>query len=266
MDWETKLAADTMEQLQQRARNALALIAANPESDRAREAEMLLGLIEDERARRSLPGNIRTFLEKCPKGFNDQKHAKQERDDKIAASQLCRVLLSKEAFANDDVSGLIASTKQVINKLNLIQGSFEKPKFLDGLSDEKVAPVFVKELKRLLHGENEGPERLETFSDYLHTIGLRKWTYGTYFLFLNEPERYMFVKPEGIKKAVEIAGFPVDYDSVPTAVIYRQILAFARWIEDRLKAEGNVDLVPRDMIDTQSFIWHMAPTGKFSRG
>ncbi len=266
MDLETKLAGETMDQLQARARNATALLASNPDSPKAPDAEHMLKLIEDERAKRSLPGNIASFLEKTPKGFNDPLHLKNERDDKVEASELCQSLLSKKCFEEGSVEDLIKATKQVINRLNLIQGRFEKPKFLDGISTIEAAPCFVDQLKKLLHGDGDGPERLEVFTDFLHTFGLRKWTYGTYFLFLNEPDRYMFVKPEGIKKAIEIAGYPVEYDSTPTAEIYRQILGFAKWIEERLKASGNPDLIPRDMIDTQSFIWHMAPTGKFSRG
>jgi hypothetical protein len=265
MDLAEKLTTETMAQLQARARNAADLIAKAPQSEKAARAEELLALIENERARRSLPGNIQTFLEKCPKGFNDPAHFKKERDDKVAASQLCQALLSREAFASGDVQGLLNATRKVINALNLIQGSFEKPKFLDGIAKDDVAPAFIRELEQLLHGPDTGPRRLEAFSDFLHGLGLRKWTYGTYFLFLSEPENYMFVKPEGIKKAVEIAGYPVDYDSAPTAAIYGQILSFARWVEGRLKAEGNPDLVPRDMIDIQSFIWHMAPTGKFAK-
>lgn len=63
MDWEAKLAADTMEQLQRRARNATAVLVANPDNSKGLEADRVLRLIENERARRSLPGNIQSFLE-----------------------------------------------------------------------------------------------------------------------------------------------------------------------------------------------------------
>lgn len=268
MDWEARLATDTMEQLQQRARNAAAVLAAHPDTPKGQEADRLLRLIESERARRSLPGNIESFLEAYPLGFDDPEFLRKERDDKVVASQTCRAALTPEAFdgaAAGDPNPLALEVKRIVSMTNLIQGSFEKPKLFEALQDAKHTHRFLAELGVLIHGEGEAPERLEAFSDYLHALGLRKWTYGTYLLFLNDPERCMFVKPEGLKKAVEIAGYALDYDPAPSAAVYRQVLAFAHWVESHLKQAGHQHLVPKDMIDVQSFIWHMAPTGKFAR-
>ena len=265
MDWEAKLKLDTMDQLQQRARNAAGVLAAQPDTDRGREADKLLTFIESERARRSLPGSIDSFLSKYPDGFQDDLFDKNERRDKVAASLECQTTLGSEAFEAGDIEQLIQAVRKVVNMTNLIQGRFEKPKLLDKIAEPQHSEHFLRELKALLHGHDPAPNRLEVFSDYMHTLGLRKWTYPSYFLFLNDPTSCTFVKPEGLQRAVKIAGYPVDYDSAPTAHIYSQILAFAHWIEGRLKNEGREELIPRDMIDTQSFIWHMAPTGKFRR-
>jgi hypothetical protein len=265
MDWATRLAKDTLAQLEQRARNANQIIQTQPDSPRAAEAKQLLDSIEKERAHRSLPGNIASFLDKYPLGFKDLAYLKAERDDKVAASQKCQQALSIEAFAQSEPGELIDSVRHLVNMTNLIQGSFEKPKLLDAIKDPSNSAAFVGALKGLLHGQDEVGDRLERFSDYLHTLGLRKWTYGTYFLFLHDPAHCTFVKPEGLKKAVEITGYPVNYDPAPSARVYNQVIEFAKWIWDRLSAQGNADLVPKDMIDVQSFIWHMAPTGKFAR-
>jgi len=265
MDWAARLANDTTAQLEQRARNANQLIQAQPDSPKAAEASQLLKLIEEERAHRSLPGNIASFLDKHPLGFDDPAYLKAERDDKVEASKACKQALSIEAFGSCAPAELIVRVRRLVNMTNLIQGSFEKPKFLDAIKDPANSAPFLAALRNLLHGQDEVGERLERFSDHLHTLGLRKWTYGTYFLFLQDPEHCTFVKPEGLKKAVEITAYAVDYDPAPSARVYNQILAFAHWIWERLRAQGNAHLVPKDMIDVQSFIWHMAPTGKFAR-
>lgn len=269
MDLEAQLARESLAQLEQRARNADRVIETQAGTPRAAAAEHLLALIFAERARRALPGNIASFLERHPEGFEDSSYLMEERDDKAVASNECRTRLSKAAFdaasTDEDIEGLIDSVVRLVMMTNLIQGSFEKPKLLDAIRTPSNQRAFVAALRELLHGEGEPAERLERFSDYLHTLGLRKWTYGTYFLFLHDPEHCIFVKPEGLKKAVEIAGYPVDYEPTPSARVYRQILAFADWIATQLRAEHNPQLMPKDMIDVQSFVWHMAPTGKFAR-
>lgn len=269
MDLETKLATETDAQLEQRRRNAKAICDNSPGTARADEAERIWGLIDKELDRRCLPGNIASFLEKYPDGFEDELFIKQERKDKLEASKECISDLSAQAFQSvedgSDPMILIGHIKRIVNMTNLIQGSFEKPKLIDAISNSDNSRVFLKSLEDLLHALGDAPDRLERFSDYMHTLGLRKWTYGTYFLFLAHPDKYIFVKPEGIKKAINIAKYPIKYDPVPSAELYRGILAFARKIESKLRDEGVESLNPKDMIDTQSFIWHMAPTGKYAR-
>jgi hypothetical protein len=228
----------------------------------------MLDLIDAERARRSLPGAIADFLEKFPLGFRDPRFLKEERDDKVAASELACSLLTPTAFESAQATGptlLIHDIKRVINETNLIQGSFEKPKFIDALQDPKNSAALLPALGLLMHGDGDAPTRLEAFSDYLHSLGLRKWTYGTYFLFLANPSNCIYVKPESLKKAAEKAIFDLGYDPAPTAQGYRRILDFAHWIEARLRQENLPELAPRDLIDIQSFIWFIAPTGKFAK-
>lgn len=269
MDWEAKLAKETDAQLEQRRRNAKHVHDSAPGTARANEAERIWGLIDAELDRRCIPGNIATFRDKYPGGFDDALFHKQERDDKVEASKECIRTLSLEAFQDvengSDPMLLIGNVKRIVNMTNLIQGSFEKPKLIDAITNPENSRAFLRSLHDLLHGPDEAPDRLERFSDYMHTLGLRKWTYGTYFLFLAQPDKYIFVKPEGMKKAINIAKYPIKYDPIPSADLYRGILAFACKIESKLRGEGVDSLNPKDMIDTQSFIWHMAPTGKYAR-
>ena len=269
MDWEATLAKSSDADLEARARNAKAQAVSNANTVRGDQAELVLSLIQAERERRYLPGTMARFLVKNPLGFKDPLFFEQERKDKLKASDACLELLNKDAFeavnGGADTSGLLASVKKVVNMTNLIQGGFEKPQFHDAISDPKNTRTALAALGVLLHGSGETSERLEIFSDYLHTLNIRKWTYGTYFLFLSNRKNCMFVKPTGLQKAVEIAKYSLDYDPAPSAKVYRQVLGFANYIDTKLRAENNPALVPEDMIDVQSFIWFLAPTGKFAQ-
>lgn len=269
MDIVSKLANETREELDTRRRNAAAALEKyEPGSPRAIQAEQLLAHIDEERRRRSLPGNITAFLERFPRGFGDPDYLREERNDKMLASRACQEAFVQDAFArldDADLGPLIKRVKDLVNATNLIQGSFEKPKLLDAIANPEHSRRFLGELGTLLHGPGEAAERLESFSDYMHSLNLRKWTYGTYFLFLHDPASNLFVKPESIKKAADIAEQDIAYDPAPTAHGYRRMLRFARWIAVHLNREGRPELVPVDMIDVQSFIWKMAPTGKFAR-
>ena len=123
---------------------------------------------------------------------------------------------------------------------------------------------FLAALHDLLHGAGDASDRLKRFSGVLADMGLRKWTYATFFLFLSDTANCMFVKPEGLKRAVEITRYPMEYEPTPSAALYRDILAFPKWLKAKLEQQGSEALKPEDMIDVQSFIWHMAPTGKFA--
>lgn len=234
----------------------------------ADEAERLLALIEAEFDRRHLPGMITSFLGKFPEGFRDPLHREQERNYKLEASRYCRTELTLEAFSQVRDGGspdeLVAKIRKLVQMTNLIQGGFEKPKLLDAISDPKYTRGFLVALDNLLHGAGSSSNRLEDFTSVLAGMGLRKWTYATYFLFLSDPENAMFVKPEGLKRALEITRYKLEYDSTPSGAIYSEILGFSAWLKNKLVQERNPALQPEDMIDVQSFIWHMAPTGKFS--
>lgn len=255
-------------QLQKMRRNADDVLQRYPGTDKAALAEKRLAQIDEEQARRSIPGNIASFLVKFPLGFGDRAYIKAERKDKADASEACREGLSRRAFLaareGGDPAVLIDVVKQIVSRTNLIQGSFEKPKLIDAIKDPRNSAPFLAALEDLMYGPGDAPDRLERFSSYMEGLGLRKWTYGTYFLFLSDPDNCMFVKPEGIKKAVEIAAYPLIYDSEPTAALYRQITEFARWVEAKLRDTKDPRLDPKGMIDVQSFIWHMAPTGKWA--
>lgn len=267
---EETLANASDEALRKRRLNAHRIATEQAGTPMGEKAEMHLRLIEAEFERRSLPGNIKSFLEAFPLGFKDPKHFEQERDYKNRARDYCDEHLGKAQFdavaAGGDTAELLSHVCKLVAMTNLIQGRFEKPQLINAISKPKATRAFLISLGELLHGEGEPAPRIDAFADALANAGLgRKWTYATYFLFLADPENCVFVKPDGLKNALKITNYPLTYESAASTTHYREILKFANWLKEKLIAQGRPELMPDGMIDVQSFMWHMAPTGKWAR-
>jgi hypothetical protein len=172
-------------------------------------------------------------------------------------------LLSEPPFSEllkaGDWTELVGRAKRVVNETNFIQGSFEKPKFLDAIQDPAKSPRFFRALYDVLWGADEFFSRFQRYCDVLEDLRLNKWTYASYFTFLADPEHRMFVKPTMLKKSLEISRYPLVYESTPSADFYRKILTFSNWLKAAIS-----ELEPQDLIDVHSFMWHMAPTGKWA--
>lgn len=263
------LAGETDAALRARRLNAQRILLEGPLTPRGAEAERYLAAIQLELENRHLPGMIRQFLEGAPLGFSDPEYLRRERNDKLAASTFCRQRLTPDAFSSVSSGGktdfLLADVKAALTMTNLIELRFERPDLLRKIDDPKNTKTYLEALGRSLDSQVDPSERLERFNDDLEPMGLKKWTYASYFLFLMEPDRCMFVKPTSIKLAAEIAQYPIEYEATPSAKVYRQILRFSEWLKGRLEQQSRPELSPRDMIDVQGFIWHMAPTGIHAR-
>ena len=142
---------------------------------------------------------------------------------------------------------------------NFIQGSFEKPQLLDKIKKAEYSAPFFHALFNVLFSDRPLLDRFTLWGENLEDMGLAKWTYATYFLFLEDPVNAMFVKPEMLKKSLDLCKYPLVYESRPSASLYLEILAFSQWLKSKTHT-----LKPRDMIDVHSFMWHMAPTGKWA--
>jgi len=251
----------SVEQLRIQKKNAMRELdnpKATPEN--LRLAEAILDRIDEVLSARYLPGMIKTFSDVNPGGFYGEKQAIEERDFKMDAIALFRELLNKPVFyellENKDFDELLVRTKKVVNATNFIQASFERPILFDAIKTELGAALFYPALYNCLYGEGTPEQRLGRFADVLIEMDLGKWTYASYFLFLAEPESCMFVKPDMLKRALEMSKYDLIYESTPSEQKYKEILEFSQWLKKQIRS-----LEPRDMVDVHSFIWYMAPTG-----
>ena len=205
----------------------------------------------------SLTQSKNHFLEKFPEGFYGERFEQEERDYKIKAYHLAKELLNKEAFTsliNDhDYDGICKRALRVANATNLIFPN-EKMALKDGLADQDKKQQFSIALFDLLHGEKELRERFDTFARFLESIKADKWTIASYFQFITQPNKFMFIKPTITQHVAELCGFEINYQSKLNWLTYKSVLDFSSYLKTEL-----ADLEPRDMIDVQSFIWCIAP-------
>lgn len=181
-----------------------------------------------------------------------------ERGYKWAAHRRCRATLDRPIFEAllraGDFREIATRAVKIESATNLLF-SFEKMALRDGVRSGAGARVFAEGLFAAVHGTGSREERFERWAAALGQLPRRQtrvltWPLQTVFLFLAEPKREIFLKPMVTRRGAASYGFEFDYISKPNWRTYRSLLDFTRLLKKDL-----ADLVPRDMIDLQSFIW-----------
>ncbi len=202
---------------------------------------------------RTLSELKKSFLKQFPDGFHGSSYQEKERDYKVDAYRLASKLLARDKFKNpltsDDCDRICEGAKRVLQATNLVFPN-EKIKFLDALKSERHRQQFAVALFDILFDEASLEVRFVRLCDVLSEMAADKWTLATYFQFICQPKRYMFMKPLVTIRAAEICAFDLNYKPQPNWLTYQKLLKFAEYLKGAL-----ADLQPRDMIDVQSFIW-----------
>ena len=138
--------------------------------------------------------------------------------------------------------------------------SFEKIALRDALKSSWGARLFSRGLFNFLHGAGPLKERFEAWCDVVNSLPRKQtrvltWPILTVFGFIAQPQTHLFLKPNVTRLAAAQYGFDFKYQSRPAWTTYASLRTFAATIQHDLQ-----NLVPRDMIDIQSFIWVQAPT------
>jgi hypothetical protein len=208
---------------------------------------------------------VSLFLRIFPNGFYDEGYLKNERTYKVQAHTLMINLLNQSAFADlmelKEYEEICQHILKVVNKTNLIFPN-EKMALKDGLRSAENKQLFSNALFDLLYGSDELSVSFERFATVLEKINAAKWTTQTYFLFLSFPEKYMFMKPSVTQYAADAFAFELHYRPEINWESYERLLLFSQYVSNELSKISDY-LKPRDMIDTQSFIWSSVP-GKYT--
>jgi hypothetical protein len=202
----------------------------------------------------------RKFLKFFPGGFRDETYIAWEREYKWESHKRWEQSLSQLEFRRllrqREYSEIAARAVRIEQQSrHSMIFSFEKMALRDAIKTEDGARAFATGLYDFLHS----PETLEQkFEKWVETVALlpRKqtrvltWPLVTVFGFIAQPKLHMFLKPNVTRIAAREYGFDFKYQSRPSWETYASLLEFAATIR-----RDQRDLLPRDMIDLQSFIW-----------
>ena len=200
----------------------------------------------------------RKFLRYFPKGFRDPKYVEWERGYKWTAHEAWEEQLGREEMKRLVAAGehaeVAARAVRIESRTNLLF-SFEKMALRDAVKVEGGAKLFAEGLYDFLHGRGGARARFERWVEAVDSLPRRQtrvltWPLVTVFGFIAQPREHIFLKPKVTRRAAAEYGFDFVYRSRPDWQIYESLHAFAARI-----AEDNRDLLPRDMIDLQSFMW-----------
>lgn len=235
--------------------NTLERVKGEEASDAALDNLSYKYLSKEKKIAYSSPeSSIKKFLEIFPKGFEDKLFLENERDYKIEAHILMKELLNQETFSSlvekADFNEVCSRALKIVNKTNLIFPN-EKMALKDGLKNDENQKLFSITLFELLYG-NDLRNGFMEHASALEEIGAAKWTIISYFLFVSKPGKYMFVKPTVTQYASEMMRFEIHYQPELNWVTYDSVLKLSELLQTKLT---EAEIVPRDMIDVQSFMW-----------
>ncbi len=200
----------------------------------------------------------RKFLAFFPKGFADRDYVASERTYKWEAHLAWNAALAQPKFeallkrrAHAEIAG---AAVRIESRTNLLF-SFEKMALRDAVRSEAGAQAFATGLYDFLHGGGAAQDRLAHWIAAIETLPRKQtrvltWPLVTVFGFIAQPRLHIFLKPNVTRDAARQYGFDFAYKSRPQWETYASLLDFARTIRT-----DQAILMPRDMIDIQSFIW-----------
>ncbi|WP_428828017.1 DUF3553 domain-containing protein [Azonexus sp. IMCC34842] len=198
---------------------------------------------------------IARFLAIHPDGFSAPRFLKDERDASVRAHQLCIQLLGET-----EISGLIAErryqdvcdrARHIESVTNLLTKS-EKTAFYSALETPLSQKTFSEALANLLYGADSDEDRFKGFVRALDLLGISRWPYATLFGFIRFPQEKVFIKPTVIQNVTKAFCWRINYKVEPNWRTYTAVLRLYNYLRTSLVEEG---LMPKDMIDVQSFIW-----------
>ncbi len=201
------------------------------------------------------------FLRHFPGGFENERYLKQERAYKVAANLKFRDQLSLDRvgkiLAADDASStklFTSPASSIISSVGLVS-PIESAAFRDAMRDKAAARVFYEALFNLLREREPGGKEFDAYVDAPEQLPAKRarvatWPNATVPLYIAQPERFLFLKPEVSKAAAESLAFDMHYQPRVNWATYSAFLEMGSIYLDLLRPIG-----ARDLIDVQTFIF-----------
>ncbi|MEI7613867.1 MAG: hypothetical protein WCK63_13260, partial [Betaproteobacteria bacterium] len=171
------------------------------------------------------------------------------------ANQFCIQLLGE-----NEISELIAEQRyqevcdraRHIESLTTLLTKSEKTAFYTALESPVNQKIFSVGLADLFYGADSEEERFKNFVYSLYLLEINRWQYATLFGFIRFPEKNAFIKPTVTQNVAKALCWRINYKPEPNWRSYVSVLRLYNHVRISLVEEG---LMPRDMIDVQSFMW-----------
>lgn len=182
-----------------------------------------------------------------PDGFEGERSAQSEGEYKRASHRMLNAALPLERAHNaeDSDAKRVRAAQVWINLLSPFE-SMHLKEALDGPSGAE----FLRGAAEFANGEfDHGAARMAAA---MKAHGRLSWPTATYFPYLWNPEKYMFLKPVVTCDFAERIGhrFQHDYAAEVSSGVYESLLDLANFTLEKIRPLG-----ARDFIDVQSFIW-----------
>lgn len=198
---------------------------------------------------------IERFLAIHPDGFASPRFVKDEREASVRAHQFFIQLLGEteisELIAERRYQDVCDRARHIESLTNLLTKG-EKAAFYSALDTPVNQKTFAIGLATFLYGTDSDEERFKGFIRALDLLGINRWPYATLFGFLRFPNEKAYIKPTVIQTVAKAFCWRINYKAEPNWRGYAAVMRLYNHLRTSLVEEG---LMPRDMIDVQSFIW-----------
>lgn len=202
----------------------------------------------------SLPVAVERFLANNPEGLEGKAFLKDEREATLRGHQFSLQLLGQA-----ELSGLLAEGRyqdvcdraRHVESMTSLLTRTEKTALYKALDLPENQKLFSVGLADLLYGTDTEEDRFKRFVRGLDLLDIAKWPIATFFGFIRFPQERAFIKPTAIQHSAKAFCWRINYKAEPNWKTYSAVLRFYNHIRTGLVEEG---LMPRDLIDVQSFI------------
>ncbi len=189
-------------------------------------------------------------------GFNDEKFFKEEIEYKRKAVTLAQSLLNKSVLENllenSNYTEFLNNIEKVGHSTNLLYLSTPKSADLSIIYQDKLdKKLFCNNFYNLLHSAEGIEVRLNRYLSFVESNKLpNQWTFPTYFLYLLNPDKFMFVKPRAIAWFLKYIDGNFKMSSKPSFDTFNLINEIVHELKEKFESYN-----PNDLIDIQSIIW-----------
>ena len=213
----------------------------------------------------SLDQAVKKFLLCFRAGFRDPKYLAAERNYKVQARERMLEKLGrdqmKELLSSGSFDEIWRRAHRVMTTSGQLVHHIESSDLNRALDSPGRKQLFSQALASLLWSAEPLEGRFKAFAQMLLEVKSAKWPVMTYFLFLAFPDAQIILKPTVAQEFAGICKQTIDYEPEVNSITYKKFLDLAQYTTKGLSKRGQENLVPKDMIDVQSFMWVVVKYG-----